>query len=310
MVKPSDRQDANVDFTFVQVGIRNDEIDYAGNCGNMMSAIGPYAVDSGLVKPEKETGLVTVKVYNTNTNKLIDCTFPVSEGEAMTDGTFSIDGVSGTASKIQLDFIDPAGSKTGRLLPTGNVVDNFDGVRATCVDVANPSVFVTAEDIGVDGTMLPEHIQEQPGILERLESIRRQATVAMGIAKTPDEVPPSIPKICFISSPSSHLLLSKERLEPSSVDIVARTISTGQPHGAIPLTTAFGVATAAKLPGSTVAESISSRSKNESESGGFVIGHPSGKLVVEAELDGNNKVSRATVFRTARRLMEGQVFWK
>lgn len=97
-----------VDFTFVQVGIRNDEIDYAGNCGNMTSAIGSFAVDSGIIRPKEESGLTTVKVYNTNTDKLIDCTFPISEGEAMAHGAFSIDGVSGTASKIQLDFLDPA----------------------------------------------------------------------------------------------------------------------------------------------------------------------------------------------------------
>lgn len=279
-----------------------------GNCGNMTSAIGPFAVDSVLVQPEQEAGSATVRIYNTNTDKLIDCTFPISEGEAVSDGTFSIDGVSGTASKIQLDFINPAGSKTGKLLPTGNVVDVFDGVRATCVDVANPSIFVTAEDMGIDGTMLPEQIQNHPDILQRLEFIRRQATVVMGIAKSQDEVPPSIPKICFVSRPSSHPLLSREQLDPDSVNVVSRTISTGQPHGAVPLTTAFGIATAAKIPGSTVQECVSSRSGDKSE--GFVIGHPSGNLVVEAELDGKGNVSRATVFRTARRLMEGKVFWK
>ncbi|KAK2755531.1 hypothetical protein FQN54_006471 [Arachnomyces sp. PD_36] len=308
IVGPSERPDAMVDYTFVQIGIRNDDIDYAGNCGNMSSAIGPFAIDSGLVKSIGDNGLAAVRIYNTNTGKLIDCSFPVSGGEAVADGAFSIDGVSGTASKVQLDFIDPAGSKTGKLLPTGNMVDVFDGIRATCVDVANPSIFVAAEDLGIDGTMLPEQIQNNPTLLQRLETIRRQATIAMGIAKTEDEVPPSIPKICFVSPPSSHPLLSREQLDPTSVDVVARTISTGQPHGAVPLTTAFGIATAAKLPGSTVQQCSSSSSRDKSH--GFVIGHPSGKLVVEADVDGEHNVSRATVFRTARRLMEGKVFWK
>lgn len=174
--------------------------------------------------------------------------------------------------------------------------------------MANPSIFVTAEDMGIDGTMLPEQIQNHSGVLRRLESVRGQATVAMGISKSIDEVPPSIPKICFVSPPSSHPLLSGELLDPSSVDVVARTISTGQPHGAIPLTTAFGVATAANIPGSTVYECIPSRSRDRS--GAFVIGHPSGKLVVDAEVDGENNVSRATVFRTARKLMDGKIFWK
>ncbi|KAJ9264723.1 PrpF protein [Paecilomyces variotii] len=308
VVAPSDRPDAQVDFTFVQVGVKNSGIDYAGNCGNMTSAIGPFAVDSGIVDPAETEGLTTVQLYNTNTDKVIHVTFPVSDGEAVADGDFSIDGVSGSAAKIQLDFIDPAGSKTGKLLPTGNTVDIFDGIRSTCIDVGNPCIFIKAEDLGVDGTMLPDDTQVHPGLLERLESIRRQATVAMGISKTLEEVPPSIPKICFVSQPKSHKLISGEELHESSVDVVVRAISTGQPHRALPITSGLSVSAAAKLPGSVLSECLTGDLGDREE---LRIGHPSGKLVVGAKYsDDGKKLERATVFRTARRLMEGKVFWK
>lgn len=308
VVAPSDRPDAQVDFTFVQVGVKNSGIDYAGNCGNMTSAIGPFAVDSGIVDPAETEGLTTVQLYNTNTDKVIHVTFPVSDGEAVADGDFSIDGVSGSAAKIQLDFIDPAGSKTGKLLPTGNTVDIFDGIRSTCIDVGNPCIFIKAEDLGIDGTMLPDDTQVHPGLLERLESIRRQATVAMGISKTLEEVPPSIPKICFVSQPKSHKLISGEELHESSVDVVVRAISTGQPHRALPITSGLSVSAAAKLPGSVLSECLTGDLGDREE---LRIGHPSGKLVVGAKYsDDGKKLERATVFRTARRLMEGRVFWK
>lgn len=307
VVAPSEHPNAQIDFTFVQVGVRNSAIDYAGNCGNMTSAIGPFAIDSGLIKPTETSGLNTVRLYNTNTDKIIHVTFPVSDGEAVADGDFAIDGVSGTAAKIQLDFIDPAGSKTGALLPTGNTVDIFDGIRSTCIDVGNPCVFVKAEDLGIDGTMLPDDTQVYPGLLERLESIRKQATVAMGIAKTFDEVPPSIPKICFVSPPSRHKLLSGEELDENTVDVVVRAISTGQPHRALPITSGLSVSAAAKLPGSVLSECLTGNSADSEE---LRIGHPSGKLVVGAKYNNDGKLERATVFRTARRLMEGKVYWK
>ncbi|KAJ9296254.1 hypothetical protein DTO271G3_5395 [Paecilomyces variotii] len=309
VVAPSGRPDAQVDFTFVQVGVKNSGIDYAGNCGNMTSAIGPFAVDSGIFDPAETEGLTTVQLYNTNTDKIIHVTFPVSEGEAVADGDFSIDGVSGTAAKIQLDFIDPAGSKTGKLLPTGNTVDIFDGIRSTCIDVGNPCVFIKAADLGIDGTMLPDDTQIHPGLLERLESIRKQATVAMGISKTLQDVPPSIPKICFVSKPKSHKLISGEELHESSVDVVVRAISTGQPHRALPITSGLSVSAAAKLHGSVLAECLTGDDIGDREE--LRIGHPSGKLVVGAKYsDDGRKLERATVFRTARRLMEGKVFWK
>ncbi|KAI1961201.1 SUMO1 sentrin specific peptidase 8 [Ophidiomyces ophidiicola] len=307
VVGPSSRPGVDVDFTFVQVGVKNSDLDYSGNCGNLSSAIGPFAVDSGIFLPDVQRGEATVRIFNTNTGKIINATFPVFDREAVAYGDFAIDGVAGTAAKIQLDFMNPGGSKTGKMLPTGQVVDCIDGVRATCVDVGNPSVFLSAEELGVDGTILPDDTQNVPGLLQRLESIRQKATMMMGMARSPGEVPASIPKIGFVSPPSSHSLLSGEKLDESSVDVVVRAISVGQPHRALPITTSLSLAAAAKIPGSIVNQYLRPGAEKKEE---LVIGHSSGKLVVGARIGDDGEVERATVYRTARRLMEGTVYWK
>lgn len=312
IVAPTDRKDADIEFTFVQVGVKNDRIDYSGNCGNMSSAIGPFAIDAGLVaRPVIKTGggNTTLALYNTNTQKIIHATFPITNdaSETVYEGDFAIDGVAGTSAKIQLDFVDPGGSKTGKLLPTGNTIDIIDGVQVTCIDAGNPCVFVMADDLDVDGTMLPFETDKRIDLLERLESLRVKGAVAMGMANTPDAVPPSIPKICFVSKPASHKILSGETMSASGLDVVVRAISTGQPHGALPITAGLCVSAAAKLEGSVVHKCLPADSRVKTE---IVVGHPSGRLVVGAQYDSQGKLRKSTVYRTARRLMEGRVFWK
>ncbi|OJJ42917.1 hypothetical protein ASPZODRAFT_154897 [Penicilliopsis zonata CBS 506.65] len=305
VVRPSRRADAHVDFTFVQVGVHSAEVDYAGNCGNMTSAIGPFAVNERLIRLSSEIETeTTVSLYNTNTDKLIHSTFPVYRGEAVATGDFAIDGVAGTGARVRLDFLDPAGSRTGCLLPTGKIVDCLDVggdgregrevVRVTCIDVGNPSVFVSADELGIEGSMLPDETQRTPGLLDRLERIRRCAAVAMGLAEGVETVAPSIPKICFISKSAPS----------SSSSVVVRAISTGQPHKALPITVGLAVSAAARLEGSIVHECVR---KEDTQDTDIVIGHPSGQLVVGAAYEGG-KLQRATVYRTARRLMEGRVF--
>lgn len=333
------RDDAHVDFTFVQVGVRDGGVDYSGNCGNLTSAVGPYAVDRGLVdlrdvvvnaerSPEGNDGTATVRIYNTNTDKLVESTFPVSvcDGEAaVAEGDFAIDGVAGTGARIKLDFLYPAGSKTGTMLPTGNVVDIIDGVRATCIDVGNPCIFLSASELDIDGTVLPDVLssREQSAFLSRLERIRAQAAVKMGMATSTENVPASIPKVCFVSPPSTHRLLSGDLLRGEyEVDIVVRAISMGQPHKALPITAGLAMSAAAGVEGSAVqtcleefrsqrSASTVAASDGENE---LVIGHASGKLDVGAKFvhgpGGKRELERVTVFRTARRLMEGHVYWK
>jgi len=307
IVAPSSHPEADVDYTFAQIGVKNSDVDYSSNCGNMTSAIGPYALESGLVKGQEENGKMTVRILNTNTGKLIHSTFPVVDGEAATDGDFAIDGVSGTAPRIALAFLHPSGSKTGKLLPTGNVTDELDGIKATCIDVGNPCVVVQAEDLGIDGTILPDAVEANPELLSRLDRIRCQASMAMGISKDPSSTPASIPKIVMVSRPTTHSILSGETMDKSATDLVVRAISVGQPHRAVPITVAMAVAAAGYVKGSRVHRLLS---PDRVDSDGITLGHASGKIMVGANFDDQDNLTSAIVYRTARRLMEGTVYWK
>lgn len=323
VVRKSARNDAEAEFTFGQVGIRDSGVDYQGNCGNVSAAVGPFVVEEGIVATSRDTSTSTstslaskgkatrtVKLFNTNTQKHIESTFPITEsGMPDLSGAFAIDGVSGTAAKIKLDFIDPAGSKTGSLLPTGSVVDVIQDVRVSCVDAGNPCVFVRASDpaLRLDEMVLrqlgkkylsdirPEDLGSCPEFLEKLENIRQHATVKMGMAKSIEEVPPSVPKICIVDSSPGE-----------DVDVIVRAISTQQPHKALPITAGLALSAAARLAGSVVNECLRT-GDSAGQKDGITIGHPSGKLDVGAEyVDG--KLTRTTVYRTARRLMRGDVF--
>jgi 2-methylaconitate cis-trans-isomerase PrpF len=290
--------DADVDYTFVSLGVKNTDVDYSSNCGNMISAIGPFAIDQKLLSAQSPDS-ATVRIHNTNTGKIIIATFPVVDGEAASTGEFAIDGVAGTAARIQLDFINPAGSVTGKLLPTGNVKDEFDGVPVTCIDVANPCVFVQASNLGVRGDITPDEMTAHPNILQRLDSIRRQAAVRMGIAQKTEDVPGSIPKICLVSSPESVS-------EKETVDLLVRAISVGQPHKAVPITVALAVSSAARVAGSVVEAAAN---KDRVSDASITINHASGNLLVGAQFD-KDELTAATVFRTARRLFDGNIYWK
>ncbi|KAF1851917.1 DUF453-domain-containing protein [Cucurbitaria berberidis CBS 394.84] len=306
-----DEQELDIDYTFIGLGIENSEVDVAGNCGNMSSAIGPYAYNAGLLPPQlyaQGDGEVTVKIRNTNTGKLIDSTFEILGGQAAVVGDYSIDGVTGSGSRIKLDFKHPYGSKTGKVLPTGKKVNNIAGYKVSCVDGANPAIFIRADDIGVDGTILPNDFNKLPDKLALLERIRKTAAVAMGIAPTEDQVPRTIPKIGLVSQSSSHPVLSGQTIKTPQMDIVIRFLSDTQPHRAIPLTAALTTAVAARIPG-TIVEQLLAPDPVMNEA--ITIGHASGRLQVNATMDEKNKVVpvSATVYRTAKRLFEGNVFW-
>ncbi|KAJ4264200.1 hypothetical protein NW762_005394 [Fusarium torreyae] len=297
IVGPPTHPEADVDYTFVSIGIKNDKVDYSSNCGNMSAAVGPYAVDSGLVSvPDGSQEQYTVRIHNTNTGKIINGSFPIVDGEAAASGDFTIDGVAGTAAPVQLDFVKPAGSRTGKLLPTGSVVDTFDGYKATCIDVGNPCVFVYASELGIDGELSSDDIEANTILKDKLESIRRQAAIKMGLAQDLNNVPGSVPKIA-IASP---------RKEPTNGEINIRAMSVGQAHKAVPVTVALATAAAAKLPGSTIANCLKGEEKEE----GLDICHASGRLRVDASFDEAGELTKATVFRTARRLMDGMIYWK
>lgn len=301
----------DLDYTFVGLGIESDEVDVAGNCGNMSSAIGPYAYNAHLLPSKfytRKDGQVTVKIRNTNTGKLIDSTFEVAGAQAVVAGDYTIDGVTGTGSKIKLDFKHPFGSKTGQVLPTGNTKDNIAGFEVSCVDGANPAIFIRAEDVGVNGAILPNDFNKLTDKLLLLERIRKSAAVAMGIAAREDQVPRTIPKIGLVSKSSKHSVLSGQTLDDTQMDLVVRFLSDTQPHRAIPLTAALTTAVAARIPGTIVEQLLASTSVMDDA---ITIGHASGRLQVNATMDGKDtlKPASATVYRTAKRLFVGKVYW-
>lgn len=314
--KGVNRERADVEYTFAAIGVKDDEVDYSSNCGNMTAAVGPWSWDHGIrlgrevkdrITGNEEDGTKVIRILNTNTGKIIRSTFRVCQGEAVVDGDMETAGVAGSGAPIQLDFLDPAGSKTGELLPTGNVVDTIDGLSVSCVDAGNPCVFVRAADVEANGAILPEEFDGNIQLRERLDKIRRLAGVKMGLARTIVEVPGSIPKLCMVSKPETHHLLSGVKLKSGDIDLMVRAVSVGQPHRAVPITVALCLAVAAKARDSVVEGCLSGKSANEK---GITIGHPSGKIVVGSKFSEHGKVQHATIFRTARRLFEGTVFWK
>ena len=308
IISPSTNNETDVDYTFVGIGIEDEVVDLNGNCGNMSAAVGPFAFNNRLLgkRTYDEDGMAEVKILNTNTNVIIKSTFPVADGEAVTAGDFTIDGVGGSGAQITLDFLRPGGSKTGKLLPSGNVTDTIDGIETSIIDSANPCVFLTAEALGVSPTILPNDFNKLTDKLARLENIRSQAAVMMGLCKSSSEVPRVIPKIAIVSPPVSQITLSGVENSPEELDLVVRFISDAQPHRAIPLTGALCTASAAKINGSIVEKSLRGNSVKE---GMVTIGHSSGKIQVSATISSTGDVECATVFRTARRIMEGRVFW-
>lgn len=298
IIGPPTHPDADVDYTFAQVHVREPIVDYAGNCGNCSAAVGPFAIDERLV-PAID-GETPVRIHNTNTKKLIVAHVPVAGGEAAVTGDFELPGVPGRGARIALDFLDPGGAGTGRLLPTGRARDVVAGVGASCVDATNPVVFVRARDLGLGGTEAPAAIDADRALAERLEAIRRAAAGSMGIPGSA-----AIPKVALVAPPAAFTALDGTAYGPERVDLVARVISMGSCHRAFALTAAMCLAVAAQIEGTVVRECAALRAGAD-----LRLGHPSGVLPIAAAVsvrEGEPWAERVTVYRTARRLMEGFV---
>ncbi len=286
IVGPPSRSDADVDYTFAQCAVKEARVDYAGNCGNMSAAIGPFAVEEGLVECPPD-GEAVVRIHNTNTQRVIVSRFPVEGGALAADGDLAIDGVSGSAAPIRLEFLQPGGAKTGRLLPTGNAVDTIAGSEASCIDAANPCVFVLAEALGIVGNETPQELEADPQFLARMAAIREAGADLMGIPGSA-----SVPLVAMVSASGRD------------ADIQVRMVSMGQPHRATPITGAICLALAARIPGSLPHRLCAS------QAGPLRIAHPSGVTMVDAALDAASEAEYGAVYRTARRLFEGAVVYR
>ncbi|GGL11815.1 2-methylaconitate cis-trans isomerase PrpF family protein [Nocardia jinanensis] len=305
--------DADIDYTFAQVQVTSADVDYGGNCGNMSAAVGPFAVDEGLVS--RSDGEALVRIHNTNTGKIIHSRFRVRDGRAVTEGEYEIDGVAGSGSPVRLDFLCPGGAATGRLLPTGQVTGALHGsegpaVTVSMVDAANPCVFVTAGELGFAGTELPEDLESDPRSLHRLESIRRAASVAMGLAPTVEAAARNrlVPFVAMVAGSAAYSTLSGRAVAAGDTDLLVRFVSNGRPHRAVPVTGAMCAAIAGRIPGTVVHAAL-----DGADCATFRLGTPSGILEVDAAVtvgtraDEPYRAEYASTYRTARRLFEGRV---
>jgi 2-methylaconitate cis-trans-isomerase PrpF len=299
----------DVTYEFGQVGIGQDLIDRRGNCGNLSSAVGPFAVDEGLV-PATDP-VTTVRFLNTNTNKVIVAHVPTRDGRFDPVGDFELPGVPGTGSRLQLDYLDPGGAVTGRLLPSGNPVDELDvagvgTIPVSIVDAANPLVFVRWEDLSLTGRE-PLSDLDDAELRARIESIRTEASVLAGIAETVEDATqrfPSVPKFSIVGTPREYVSTHQEQIAPDRMSLRAAMMSMGRPHPSYPLTGAIATAVAAYIPGTLVHDVAATESDH------ITLGHPSGLLPLSVDIEQDDdgwNVNSVSAYRTSRRLMEGHV---
>lgn len=310
IVEKSARDDADVDYTFVQIAVKEPVADYGSACGNMSSCVGPFAVEEGLV--DARDGEMLVRIYNTNTQQIYHARFAVKDGQPVEQGNLVIPGVSGAGAPVKLDFLDPGGAATGRLLPTGNAIDQVqvDGlgsVEMSLVDAANPVVFVRAEALGKTATELPGALDDDARFSADMDTIRRAGGAAMGMAADTASVALSNPKVAIVGPAATFTALDGATHAADSHDLGIRLISMGNAHRAITLTGSMCAAAAARIPGTILSQIV-----GPGHQGALRIGTPSGVLPVDADVSVSNSaphVASTSTFRTQRRLMQGAVLY-
>jgi 2-methylaconitate isomerase len=310
----SKRADCDVDYLFGQVAIDQPLVDWSGNCGNLSAAVGPFAISMGLVTAPAD-GTATVRIWQANIKKKIVSHVPMTGGEVQELGDFQLDGVAFPAAEVELEFLDPADDEgeAGATFPTGNHIDVLDvpgvgRIEATLINAGNPTIFVDAARLGLTGTELQGDINGDAKILALAEAVRSHGAVAMGLVKTPREATEKrqhTPKLSFVAKPAGYTASDGKKIEPGSIDLLARIFSMGVLHHAMTGTGAVAIAAAAAIPGTVV-----SRIAPVGADGRVKFGHPSGVLNVGAEAsekDGQWVVTKVMMSRSARRLMEGWV---
>ena len=310
IIGPSLRDDADVDYTFGQVSVDKPIIDWRGNCGNLTAGVGVFAIEQNLLKvTEPET---VVRIYNTNSKKIIHARYAVKDGKVLSDGDYAIPGVPGTGYKIKEEFFSPAGSITGKLLPTGNTKDVIDlgpegKYTVSIVDAGNPVVYLIPEEIGLKGTELPTEVEGMPETLKLIEKIRSIAAEMIGIVSDRAEATsksPAYPKIGFVSAPADFVNPEGKLIHAEDIDLTARLCSMQKMHRAYMITGAVSTGAAANIPGTVVHDVISERARNSET---LIIGQPYGPMEVTVNMKGE-EVEKVGVFRTARKILDGQVY--
>ncbi|MGY8835230.1 MAG: 2-methylaconitate cis-trans isomerase PrpF [Enterobacterales bacterium] len=313
ILSKSEQTDHDVDYLFGQVAIDKPFVDWSGNCGNLTSAVGAFAISNGLVDKNRvpDNGVAIVRVWQANIKKSILVHVPMTNGEVLETGDFELDGVTFAAAEVKLEFIDPADGD-GALFPTGNVADDLEvpGVgtlKATMINAGIPTIFINATDIGYTGTELQDDINNDVDALEKLETIRAYGAVKMGLITNISEAQARqhTPKVAFVAAPLDYKASSGKIIEAANINLLVRAMSMGKLHHAMMGTAAVAIGTAAAIEGTLV---------NIAAGGGALsevnFGHPSGTLKVGAEaknINGDWQVTKASMSRSARVLMEGAV---
>jgi hypothetical protein len=318
ILSKSDRADCDIDYLFGQVAIDAPTIDWSGNCGNLTTAVGPFAISMGMMAAPRD-GEATVRIWQANIRKRIISRVPMKDGEVVELGGFELDGVAFPAAEVKLEFLDPAADDGdgdeagGAMFPTGNRIDLLDvpgvgKIEATLINAGNPTIFVDAARLGLKGTELQGDINGDRKILALAELVRSHGAVAMGLVKTPQEATEKrqhTPKLSFVAKPAAYVTSDGKKIAPESIDLLARIFSMGVLHHAMTGTGAVALAAAAAIPGTVV-----SRIAPVGADGRVKFGHPSGVLNVGAEAreeNGQWAVTKVMMSRSARRLMEGWV---
>lgn len=321
IIAPASVPGHDVDYLYGQVSIDSAFVDWSGNCGNLSTAVGPFAIANGFLPADRipDNGTVTVRIWQANIGKTILAHVPITDGQVQETGDFEVDGVTFPAAEIVLEFLDPSdddgdgGSPASKgMFPTGNLVDTLDvpgvgALPATLITAGIPTVFVNAADLGFDGTELQPAINDNKATLAKLEAIRVAGALRMGLIKTPEEAATRqhTPKLAFVAPPQAYASSAGKPVAASAIDLNVRALSMGKLHHAMMGTASVAIATAAAVPGTLV---------NLAAGGGMRdavrFGHPSGTLRVGAsvaQVDGQWAVTRAVMSRSARVLMEGWV---
>lgn len=313
IISRSSRPDADVDYTFAQADVERDRIGYDGNCGNISSAVGPFAIDEGLVDAVEP--VTTVRIYNTNTDKLLIARVQVAGGKARVTGDCAIAGVPGTGAEILMDYAGTVGAKTGRLLPTGNVVDRItlsDGrtVEATLCDVANPCVFVAAASLGLTGSELPPEISANDALIETIGEIQSRAGEMLGLWPCWQDVKlPGLPLFVMVAPPADFTDMAGAGQRAEQMDLRARLVFLGKCHDSMAGTGSMCTAAASCIPDSIVHQALGAPA---AVGGELRIGHPLGVMPVRVEANAGARPEDTSfavlgLARTARRLMSGEI---
>lgn len=317
IISPSARPDHDVDYLYGQVSIETDFVDWSGNCGNLSTAAGAFAIHAGYV-PVGPDGVRTVRIWQANIGKTIIAHVPVAEGRVQESGDFELDGVTFPAAEIVLEFLDPAeeGEDGGAMFPTGNLIDELDvpealvaggRLKATLINAGIPTIFVNAADLGYSGAELQGAINDDPAALARFEALRAIGAVRMGLIASPEEAVrrQHTPKIAFVAPSADHVTSSGKTVAAGEIDLLVRALSMGRLHHAMMGTAAVAIGAAAAVSGNVVNLVAGGGAR-----GSVRFGHPSGTLSVGAEakqVEGAWTVAKAVMSRSARRLMEGRV---